>query len=626
MFTAATTHHIPRTLVRAPELLTDFRTRAAYSEGAGIYRIVPAAVAVPHGVEELQRLGGWAADSGTHLVPRGAGSGMAGGSVGRDVVVDMSQGFRWTAPDWSRRTLWAGAAVTWGDVTDAARPFGLRLPPDPSSGAFATSGGMVATNAAGPRSVRCGSVRHWVEAIEIIDAAVAPRRVTRGAGSGERYALSPDQRRLVAARFPKTRKNSAGYALNHFADSGDELDLLIGSEGTLAFVTAVQWRLEPIPADAAGVALGFRTLEQVTEAVPYLVALNPSAVELLDRTLLDFVRPTGVDLPEGSRAARSYAARLRSSHGRRPARRPREPAARGIRARDPGGGAWRGGRRGPGPRGQHGTCGHRRGPGRPRAPVGGAPARESRPGPAPRNAALAPGRRGWLRAARAAERLRRGDPGGRDTARHPDSGLRPRGRWPRPRQHPPRCDSPRLERRAGGAVPRRRRAVARSGRHAERRARRGPVAGWIAGALLRARGGGAVSRRQAGLRCGLDPQSRCYYPLGRLGAARRPESRTGGDPDTGRHRRPATRDRADRRLGDSEARPGEPLAPRPESRAPHGNLPSPPRHPHRPPGVRRARAPAGAVAGRRLVRGAARGVRGAHLLHEPAQPGAPIDG
>lgn len=282
-----------------PTLLKDERTRAAYSEGAGIYRIVPAAVAVPRGVEELQRLVRWAADSDTHLVPRGAGSGMAGGSVGRDVIVDLSQGFRWTAPDWSRRTVWAGASVTWANVTDAARPFGLRLPPDPSSGGFATAGGMVATNAAGPRSVRCGSVRHWIEAIEIIDAAGTARRVTRGAGGGERFPLSPDQRRLVAARFPKTRKNSAGYALDRYAESGDELDLLIGSEGTLAFVTAVQWRLEPIPADVAGVALGFRTLEQVTEAVPYLVALNPSAVELLDRTLLDFVRPAGVDLPEG---------------------------------------------------------------------------------------------------------------------------------------------------------------------------------------------------------------------------------------------------------------------------------------------------------------------------------------
>src|SRR5947199_4541304 len=293
---------VPRTLLEPkPHLLTDLRTRTAYSEGAGIYRIVPAAVAVPRGVEELQRLVRWAADSGTHLVPRGAGSGMAGGSVGRDVVVDLSQGFRWTVPDWSRRTLWAGASVTWAAVTEAARAFGLRLPPDPASGAFATSGGMVATNAAGPRSVRCGSVRRWIQAIEIVGPDGEARRIRRGAGSGERFFLSADQRRLVEARFPKTRKNAAGYALDRFADSGDELDLLIGSEGTLAFVTAVEWRLEPIPADVAGAALGFGDLEQLAEAVPFLVALNPSAVELLDRTLLDVVRDVGAPshLPEG---------------------------------------------------------------------------------------------------------------------------------------------------------------------------------------------------------------------------------------------------------------------------------------------------------------------------------------
>src|SRR2546429_1307245 len=149
---------------------------------------------------------------------------MAGGSVGRGAVVDLSQGFHWTAPDWARRRLWAGASVTWAELAAAGRPFGLRLPPDPSSGAFATSGGMAATNAAGPRSVRCGSARSWIEAIEIIDAEGNARRIAKGAGSGERFVLSPDQRRLVEARFPKTRKNSAGYALNHFAESGDELD------------------------------------------------------------------------------------------------------------------------------------------------------------------------------------------------------------------------------------------------------------------------------------------------------------------------------------------------------------------------------------------------------------------
>ncbi len=293
----------PRTPLKpTPPLLTDPRIRAAYSEGAGIYRIVPTAVAVPRGVEELQEVVRWAGATGTPLVPRGAGSGMAGGSVGRGAVVDLSQGFHWTAPDWARRRLWAGASVTWAELAAAARPFGLRLPPDPSSGAFATSGGMAATNAAGPRSVRCGSARSWIEAIEIIDAAGDARRVVRGAGAGERFALSADQQRLIEAHFPKTRKNSAGYALNHFADSGDELDLLVGSEGTLAFITAVEWRLEPIPVDVAGAALGFADLRQLAEAVPYLVSLNPSAVELLDRTLLDVVRDAGpppADVPEG---------------------------------------------------------------------------------------------------------------------------------------------------------------------------------------------------------------------------------------------------------------------------------------------------------------------------------------
>jgi FAD/FMN-containing dehydrogenase len=274
--------------------------RAAYAEGAGVYRIIPAAVAVPRGVEELQRLVRRAATSGVPLVPRGAGSGMAGGNVGQGVVVDLTQGFRWIAPDWSRQTVWAGASTTWAELAAAGLPFGLRLPPDPSSGAFATSGGMVATNAAGPRSVRSGSVRNWVEAIEIIEADGEPRRVKRGDGRGERFVLSPHKRKLVEARFPRTSKNSAGYALDKYASSGDELDLLIGSEGTLAFVTAVEWRLEPIPADSAGVALGFDRLEQLVEAVPYLVALNPSAVELLDRTLLDFVKEAGAtDLPAG---------------------------------------------------------------------------------------------------------------------------------------------------------------------------------------------------------------------------------------------------------------------------------------------------------------------------------------
>jgi len=281
-----------------PSLLTEPRVRAAYSEGAGIYRILPRAVAVPGSVAELAALVRWAADTRAPLVPRGAGSGMAGGNVGRGVIVDLSQGFRALTVDPARRLARAGASVTCAEINAAARGLGLRLPPDPSSGAFATSGGMVSTNAAGPRSLRYGSVRRWIDAVEIVGADGEIRVVRRGGGAGP-WHPAPETRHLVDQHFPKTRKNSSGYALDAFAQSGDELDLLIGSEGTLAFITQVDWRLEPIFPDVAGVALGFGELEALSDTVPYLLALNPSAVELLDRTILSFVEAAGVTLPAG---------------------------------------------------------------------------------------------------------------------------------------------------------------------------------------------------------------------------------------------------------------------------------------------------------------------------------------
>src|SRR5437773_11645071 len=86
-----------------PSLLTDDRIRAAYSESAGIYRILPQAVAVPGSVAELSALVRWAAETRTPLVPRGAGSGITGGAVGRGGVVDVSPRFRGLASDPGRR-------------------------------------------------------------------------------------------------------------------------------------------------------------------------------------------------------------------------------------------------------------------------------------------------------------------------------------------------------------------------------------------------------------------------------------------------------------------------------------------------------------------------------------------
>ncbi len=260
---------------------------AAYAEGAGIYRIVPAAVAIPGNTDDVVALVRHAADSRLTLIPRGAGSGMPGGNVGSGVIVDLSSGFSQLVVDPQTRIARAGASVTWANVNEAAKPHGLRLPPDPSSGAFATSGGMVATNAAGARTVRYGSVRRWVEALEVVGADGMVRTVRRGEDA--KLDLSTENRKLITDHFPKTRKNSSGYALDHFAATGDEIDLLVGSEGTLGIVTQVQWRLDPIPPDVAGAALGFADLDAMIDAVPYLLSLQPSVLELLDSSLLRFV-------------------------------------------------------------------------------------------------------------------------------------------------------------------------------------------------------------------------------------------------------------------------------------------------------------------------------------------------
>ncbi|HYX82180.1 MAG TPA: FAD-binding oxidoreductase, partial [Gemmatimonadales bacterium] len=212
--------------------LTDPRIRAAYAEGAGIYRIIPSAVAIPASTADVVSIIRQAVDKRLRLIPRGAGSGMPGGNVGHDVVVDMSAGFAELSIDPERRIARAGTSVTWAAVNDAAKSHGLRLPPDPSSGAFATSGGMVSTNAAGPRTVRYGSVRGWVEGLEVVEADGSARSIQRGQGTSK-FSLTTDGRRLIADRFPTTRKNSSGYALDRFAESGDELDLFVGAEGTL---------------------------------------------------------------------------------------------------------------------------------------------------------------------------------------------------------------------------------------------------------------------------------------------------------------------------------------------------------------------------------------------------------
>ncbi len=274
---------------------TDVVARELYSETAGIQRIVPAAVALPRDVDDLRLLVAWATRHRVALVPRGSGSSMSGGAIGAGVIVDLHHLDRPPAviAGWDR--VETGVARTRAEVDDAARNAGLRFPVDPSSSAFATIGGMMACNAAGARTLAFGATRRWVRAIDCVFADGTAARVTRGDHVTphdppvlKRWFAARDALRARASRIPRreVRKDASGYGLADFAGSGDLVDLLVGSEGTLALFTGAQLDLAPLPAATGSLLGSWPSIDGAVRGAAIAREAGAVACELLDTSFL----------------------------------------------------------------------------------------------------------------------------------------------------------------------------------------------------------------------------------------------------------------------------------------------------------------------------------------------------
>jgi len=284
----------------------DLPARAVYSEAAGIARILPRAVAVPRDADDAATLVRWAAETNVPLVPRGSGSSMAGGAIGDGVIVDLSRLDAVGPPDTTQHTIRCGPGAVRDDVDRAARAVGLQFPVDPSSGAFCSVGGMVSTNAAGAHTLRYGSTRAWVEALDCVFADGARAEVRRGVPppplaivTRALDALRPvmAEERASPSRHPGVRKESSGYGLADYARSGDLVDLIAGSEGTLALIVALELRLAPLRPHTASVLGAFATLEGAVAGADGARRTGAVACEALDRTFLDVARRGGASVP-----------------------------------------------------------------------------------------------------------------------------------------------------------------------------------------------------------------------------------------------------------------------------------------------------------------------------------------
>jgi len=293
----------------------DDAARAVYAEAAGIGRVMPLAVAVPSTPDDVGVLVRWARRLGMSLVPRASGSSMPGGAIGRGIVVDMSRLDTIGPPDRESRRIVVGPGAIRNEVDARARAVGLRFPVDPSSGAFCTIGGMVSTNAAGARTLRFGATRPWVRALDCVFADGMRAMVRRGEAPPRVPVLDRFFADVGVIRGTDTdsvdraqttssvRKNSSGYGLADYARSGDLVDLLVGSEGTLALFVGIELDLTELPGATASLLASYASLDDAVIGADEARRGDASACELLDRTFLDVAaRGAPLPVPSGTEA------------------------------------------------------------------------------------------------------------------------------------------------------------------------------------------------------------------------------------------------------------------------------------------------------------------------------------
>ncbi len=281
------------------EVLFDAASRGRYSTDASIYQVEPIGVVVPRSEEAARAAIAIAADAGVPILPRGAGSSQCGQAVGEALIIDSTK--------YLNRVLEVNgniAVVQPGVVLDQLngqlRKQGLWFPVDVSTSAQATLGGMAGNNSCGSRSIEYGNMVHNVLAIDAVTAS--GRRWRFGplneAAAGpyadfvrKLKALYEREKAEIEARFPKVLRKVAGYNLDHLGPPhANAAHLLVGSEGTLAYSERLHLKLAPLPQKRSLGVCHFPKFYTAMELTQHIVKLRPTAVELVDRTMIGLAR------------------------------------------------------------------------------------------------------------------------------------------------------------------------------------------------------------------------------------------------------------------------------------------------------------------------------------------------
>jgi FAD/FMN-containing dehydrogenase/Fe-S oxidoreductase len=306
------------------EVHFDRLSRALYSTDASVYQIVPLGVVLPKTEADIVAIVKECARFRVPLTARGGGTSQAGQAIGAGVVLDCSKYFNAVLEiNATERWVRVQPGCVLDDLNLAVKPFGLQFAPDISTSNRATIGGMIANNASGTHSLIHGKTIDHVQDMKVVlaDGSVLQARPLNE-GELKAKCAQPDQegecyrklQRLAAEhaeeierRYPKIVRRVGGYNLDAFVVRSDPIHrvlaprpdesghyerfnlahLLVGSEGTLAVTLEAKLRLIALPRAKALLVIQFADLLDALAATPAILAHQPSAVEVIDRYILD---------------------------------------------------------------------------------------------------------------------------------------------------------------------------------------------------------------------------------------------------------------------------------------------------------------------------------------------------
>ncbi len=302
------------------DLRTDSYSKMLYSTDASIYQVMPHGVLIPKTADDVQAAVELSHGHRIPIVPRTGGSSLAGQVVNEALIIDMSRHLDQVIElNVEERWVRVQPGIVLDELNLYLRPYNLQFGPDPASSNRACMGGIVANNSTGSHSIAYGMTADHVLGMNVIlndgsravfgplDEPALRQRRQRSGLEGAIYQQiddlisTPTNQEIIRAGTPRHWRRCGGYNLDRFVDEGEAFHypqdqrfnlakLVSGSEGTLAVMTALKLNLVPVPKMTALAVVHFDQLVTALEAVPIILEVEPTVVELLDNLGLTLCR------------------------------------------------------------------------------------------------------------------------------------------------------------------------------------------------------------------------------------------------------------------------------------------------------------------------------------------------